>query len=76
MDDKVGHNGRPLGLSGYRDMLVKDFEDVPDLGFKIQPLVCDPPYVAARPAFGCSPKGEFLGVSINGRTVSFSENVS
>ncbi len=56
-------------------MLVKDFEDIPDLRFKIQLLVCDPPRVAARLTFECSPKGEFLGMSINGRRVSFSENV-
>ena len=75
VDDKVQHNGRTLKLSGYRDMLVKDFEDIPDLYFNIQLLVCDPPRVAARLAFKCSPKGKFLGMSINGRTVSFSENV-
>ncbi len=75
VDEEVEHNGRPLGLSGYRQMLVKDFEDIPDLRFTVQLLVCDPPYVAARLFFECAPKGEFLGVSINGRTVSFSENV-
>ncbi len=35
VDDEVEHNGRPLRLFGYRDMLVKDFEDIPDLHFKI-----------------------------------------
>ena len=33
VDDEVEHNGRPLKLSGYRDMLVQDFEDLPDLRF-------------------------------------------
>ena len=75
VDDEVEHNGRPLKLSGYRDMLVNDFEHIPDLSFNIQILVCDPPRVAARLAFKCSPKGEFLGLSINGCTVSFAENV-
>jgi len=75
VDEDVEHNGRPLKLSGYRDMLVKDFEDIPDLRFNIQFLICDHPYVAARLAFECSPKGVFLGVSVNGRTVSFAENV-
>jgi predicted ester cyclase len=75
VDDEVEHNGRPLGLFGYRDMLVKDFEDIPDLCFNIQFLICDPPHVAARLAFECSPKGDFLGLSVNGRTVSFAENV-
>ena len=76
VDDEVEHNSRPLKLAGYRDMLVNDFEAIPDLRFNIQPLVCDPPRVAARLTFECSPKGEFLGIRINGRTVSFSENVS
>jgi SnoaL-like polyketide cyclase len=34
-----------------------------------------PPLVAARLAFRCSPKGKFLGLSVNGRMVSFAENV-
>lgn len=75
VDAEVEHNGRPLKLSGYRDMLVKDFENIPDLCFNIQLLVCEPPYVAARLAFECSPMGQFLGISINGREVSFAENV-
>ena len=75
VDDQVEHNGRLLKLSGYRQMLVKDFDDIPDLCFNIQLLICDPPHVAARLAFTCSPKGEFLGMSIDGRTVSFGENV-
>ena len=75
VDDEVEHNGRPLELSGYRDMLVKDFEDIPDLRFNIQLLACSPPLVAARLAFKCSPKGKFLGLNVNGRVVSFAENV-
>jgi predicted ester cyclase len=75
VDDEVEHNGRRLELSGYRDMLVKDFEDIPDLRFNIQLLACSPPLVAARLAFKCSPKGKFLGLNVNGRVVSFAENV-
>jgi predicted ester cyclase len=75
VDDQVEHNGRPLKLSGYRAMLVKDFEDIPDLRFNIELLACSPPLVAARLAFQCSPKGTFLGLSVNGRPVSFAENV-
>jgi predicted ester cyclase len=75
VDDEVEHNGRPLKLSGYREMLVRDFEDIPDLRFNIQLLACSPPLIAARLAFKCSPKGRFLGVSVNGRMVSFAENV-
>ena len=75
VDDEVEHNGRPLKLSGYRDMLVRDFEDIPDLRFNIELLASSPPLIAARLAFRCSPKGRFLGLSVNGRVVSFAENV-
>lgn len=73
--DDVKHNGRPFGLSGYRSMLIKDFEDIPDLHFVIDRLACDSPLIAARLMFNCSPKGDFLGLKINGRRISFTENV-
>ena len=44
-------------------------------GDKNQLLVADPPYIASRLAFVCSPKGEFLGLPVNGKLVSFAENV-
>jgi predicted ester cyclase len=69
------HNGQAFGLSGYRAMLEKDFSDIPDLSFNIELLVADPPFISARLAFKCSPKGRFFGLDIDGRTVSFCENV-
>ena len=56
-------------------MLEQDFRDIPDLNFAIDLLVVDPPHVAARLAFTCTPVGNFLGLPVNGRTVSFTENV-
>lgn len=75
VDDSVSRNGQQLGLSGYRQMLERDFHDIPDLHFTIQLLIADPPYVASRLAFDCSPKGKFLGLDVNGKRVSFTENV-
>lgn len=75
VDDEVIHNGRQLGISGYRDMLTRDFEQIPDLHFDIELLVCDPPHVASRLAFDCTPKGAFLGLDVNGKRVAFAENV-
>ena len=75
VDDGAIHNGRRLGLSGYRAMLERDFDDIPDLQFNIQMLVCDPLYVASRLAFDCTPKGIFLGLPVDGKRVSFTENV-
>jgi predicted ester cyclase len=75
VDANVSHNGRKIGRSGYRAMLEKDFRDIPDLHFNIELLISDPPYVASRLAFDCSPNGQFLGLDINGKRVSFAENV-
>ena len=75
VDADVQHNGRRLGLAGYRDMLISDFEQIPNLFFKIGMLVCESPWVAARLEFNCSPRGTFLGLQIDGRRVSFAENV-
>ncbi|WP_064694791.1 ester cyclase [Rhizobium aegyptiacum] len=69
------HNGRRLGLSGYIAMLERDFNEIPDLYFNVLMLVCDPPYVASRLGFECTPKGRFLGLDVNGRRLSFDENV-
>jgi predicted ester cyclase len=73
--EDVEHNGRPFGLAGYRAMLIRDYEDIPDLRFNIDMLACEPPLVAARLMFDCSPKGLFLGLPVNGRRVVFAENV-
>ena len=73
--DDVAHNGRPLGLSGYRAMLEQDFRDIPDLRFNIELLISEPPRIAARLTFDCTPAGTFLGLAVNGRRVSFCENV-
>ena len=75
VDDSVSRNGQHLGLSGYRRMLERDFEEIPDLHFEIELLIADPPYIASRLAFDCSPKGTFLGLAVNGKQVSFTENV-
>ena len=75
VDDNVFYNGRQIGLSGYRKMLERDFHDIPDLHFNIQLLISDAPYIASRLAFNCSPKAKFLGLAVNGKKVSFAENV-
>src|ERR1700753_1883507 len=71
----VQRNGQRLGLDGYRAMLEKNFEEIPDLHFKIDLLVSDPPTIASRLRFDCSPKGVLFGLPVNGRTVTFTENV-
>ena len=75
VEDDVSHNARPIGLVGYRKMLERDFAEIPDLYFNIQLLISDPPHIASRLRFDCAPKGHFLGLPINGKKVSFDENV-
>lgn len=71
----VHYNGRRVGFSGYREMLERDFERIPDLRFSIQLLITEPPNIASRLNFDCTPKGVFLDLPVNGRRVTFSENV-
>jgi predicted ester cyclase len=75
VDNNVYYNDKQIGLSGYRKMLERDFYNIPDLHFNIQLLVSEGPYIASRLLFNCSPKGKFFDLNINGRKISFSENV-
>src|ERR1700757_4281504 len=73
--DDVVYNGQQFGIQKYRAMLESDFYEIPDLYFNIHLLISEPPYVASRLGFHCTPKGRFLGLDVNGRKVSFTENV-
>ena len=75
VDDEAHYNGRRIGLSGYRELLERDFEEIPDLRFNIQLLITDPPYIASRLGFDCTPVGRFLGLQVDGKKISFCENV-
>ena len=55
----------------WRGIFVK----IPDLYFNIQLLICEPRRIASRLGFDCTPRGSFVGLEINGRKVSFAENV-
>lgn len=72
---EVVHNARRLGLHGYQSMLEANYRDIPDLRFEVEFLVIDPPKLAARLAFNCTPAGEFLGLAVNGARIAFTENV-
>ncbi|MFL5185765.1 MAG: ester cyclase [Microvirga sp.] len=73
--DDVHYNGERIGLRGYRAMLERDFQEIPDLRFNIQLLMSDPPYIASRLGFDCAPKGTFLDLPVNGKRIRFAENV-
>ena len=73
--EEVIHNGRAMGLVGYRRMLEQDFETIPDLRFNIELLVSEPPHIASRLQFDCTPRAMLFGLPVNGRRVRFAENV-
>ena len=75
VDDRVAYNGTPVGLAGYRGMLEGDFRAIPDLRFEIDLLVSDPPRIASRLRFDCTPRGMLFDLPVNGRRVRFAENV-
>jgi predicted ester cyclase len=75
VDDSVVHNGRHIALSGYRTMLQDDFRAIPDLSFHVQLLVSEPPIIASRLQFDCTPTALLFGMPVNGKRVRFAENV-
>ena len=75
VDEDVYYNGTRIGLSGYREMLERDFRAIPDLYFDVQLLVSEPSRIASRLQFDCTPTGVLFGLPVNGKKVQFSENV-
>jgi predicted ester cyclase len=73
--EEVHYNGKRIGLSGYRERLEGDFRAIPDLYFDILLLISEPPRIACRLGFDCTPKGNLFGLPVNGKRVSFTENV-
>lgn len=71
----VRYNGETVGLAGYRAMLEGDFRAIPDLRFEVEQIVCEPPHLACRLQFDCTPKGMLFELPVNGRRVRFAENV-
>ncbi|TCO68751.1 putative ester cyclase [Rhodovulum euryhalinum] len=73
--DDVEHNENRIGLPGYRDMLEGDFRAIPDLRFNIGLIVSQPPCIAARLHFDCTPIGSLFDLPVDGKRVRFDENV-
>jgi len=73
--DEVNYNGQRIGITGYREMLERDFYEIPDLYFDIQLLISNPPHIASRLCFHCTPGEKFLGLPVNGKRITFTENV-
>src|SRR5580698_6035643 len=75
VDNAVEYNGALVGLAGYRGMLEGDFRAIPDLRFAIEVLISDPPRIASRLNFDCTPLGMLFDLPVNGKRIKFAENV-
>ena len=75
VDNAVEYNGAAVGLMGYRAMLQDDFRAIPDLRFAIEILISDPPRIASRLHFDCTPRAMLFDLPVNGKRVKFAENV-
>jgi predicted ester cyclase len=55
-------------------MLTRFCDEIPDVYFELAKLVSQPPLLASRLVFNCSPKDTFLGLPVHGKRISFAEN--
>jgi predicted ester cyclase len=62
--DDLHYNEQRIGIAAYRKMLMRHAEEIPDLYFEIHTLV-----------YNCTPTRMFLGLHVDGKRLSFSENV-
>lgn len=69
------HNGRRLGLSGYRAMLEADTAAIPDLKFVAEMVVAQGDVVGSRLMFQCTPQQPFLGFEPPDTQIAFAEHV-
>ena len=73
--DRLIYNGEAITREQYAALLADDVRAIPDLHYDIDLLVVDDHQISARLSFDCSPQGQFLGISVDGRRVSFAEHV-
>lgn len=73
--DNVVYNAKFVGYARYLKARQEEFRDIPDLRFVVQILIANGATVACRLNFDISPSGDFLGLAVNGKLITFSENV-
>jgi predicted ester cyclase len=73
--DELTYNGQGLTRDAYVAQRREEARQIPDLHYAVDLLLVGGDHVACRIAFDCSPKGEFLGIDVDGRRVSFVEHV-
>ena len=75
VNETLTYNEKAIYLKDYQEMLAQNFRDIPDLYFKIDLIIAGDNDIASRLNFNCTPTGSFMGIEVNGKTVSFSEHV-
>lgn len=73
--EELTYNGRPMTRIEYQSLIASDVGAIPDLCYDVRLLVVSGDLIACRIMFDCTPQGEFLGLRVDGRRVSFAEHV-
>jgi predicted ester cyclase len=71
----ITYNGTPMTRAEYAGLIADDVAAIPDLAFVVDDLVVQDERVFARLWFDCTPRGDFRGLPVNGRRVTFAEHV-
>lgn len=75
VSDEVIHNGKRLGLDGYKDLLLRNIVET-DVDINIKRLVVDSKTVAAVLIFTTkATTEELVGIRLDGEPFSYAENV-
>ncbi len=75
LHDELTYNGAALTSADYAAQRLDEVRRIPDLHYAVDLLLVGGDHVACRIAFDCSPEGEFLGLPVDGRRISFVEHV-
>jgi predicted ester cyclase len=73
--DELTYNGGGLTRDVYVAQRREEARQIPDLHYAVDMLLVGGDHVACRIVFDCTPQGEFLGIDVDGRRVSFVEHV-
>ena len=75
VNEDVIHNGEKIGLAGYKQMLQRDMDAIPDLKYDVTHVVANDQNLASRIFFSCKPTKPIFGFAPNGKKIEFHENV-
>lgn len=75
VSDKVVHNGKRLGLEGYKDLILRNIIET-GVDIEIKRLIVDEKTVAAVLTFTTRVEtNELVGIQLDGTPFSYAENV-